>query len=187
MPARARLLSVLLGGAAACALTIPSAAVAGACADANLNPSEENRARLAKATLCLVNKERTKRGRVRLKANSTLARVASTYARQMVAGGFFDHVSPAGTTLVERVRRTSYLRDVSSWSIGENLAWGTGRLGTPAETVRAWMESPGHRRNILEPRFREIGIGVKIGVPVRVNGASGGATYTHVFGRRVKR
>lgn len=149
-------------------------------------PSADNVPRLARATQCLVNKERTRRGRVALRSNSTLSRVAGRYAGQMVADRFFDHVSPAGTTLVQRVRRTSYLSNVGNWSLGENLAWGTGHLGTPAETVRAWMRSPGHRRNILEPRFREIGIGVRIGVPV--SGAGGpGATYTHVFGRRAKR
>jgi uncharacterized protein YkwD len=165
----------------------PRAPSRGGCADANLNPSARNRERLAVATLCLLNRERRKRGLRPLKRNRTLDRVAASYSRQMVRGQFFDHVSPRGTTLVQRVRTTSYLQGLRRWSLGENLAWGTGTLGSPAETVRSWMRSPGHRRNILDRRFREIGIGATVGIPTRIRNAPTGATYAHVFGLRVRR
>jgi len=45
------------------------------------------------------------------------------------------------------------------WRVAENLAWGTGARGTAAGIVRAWLASPGHRRNLLRPGFRRIGLG----------------------------
>ena len=65
-------------------------------------------------------------------------------------------------------------------AIGENLAWGTGALATPASIMQAWMNSPGHRENILDPEYREIGIGVVAGNPSTATGA--GATYANAFG-----
>ena len=53
-----------------------------------------------------------------------------------------------------------------SWSVGENLAWGTGVLATPRATVRAWMHSPDHRANLLDRRFADVGIGVAAGAPI---------------------
>ncbi|MTD42739.1 hypothetical protein GKE82_00060 [Conexibacter sp. W3-3-2] len=138
----------------------------GRCADRNLQPTAATIARVERATLCLLNRERTKRGRARLRAQSTLAGVADRYAAQMVRERFFAHVSPAGTTMLARIRRTGYLEgDIARWSVGENLAWGTGRISTPARIVKAWMASPGHRRNILDRSYREIGVGVVLGVP----------------------
>ena len=84
----------------------------------------------------------------------------------MVRGRFFDHTSPGGSTMLARIRATSYLRDVASWSVGENLAWGTGVLATPRATVRAWMHSADHRANLLDRRFADVGIGVAAGAPV---------------------
>ena len=66
--------------------------------------------------------------------------------------------------------------------IGENLAWGSGERSTPRSIVRAWMNSAGHRHNILNGRFREIGIGVVDSSPVST--ANRGATYTTTFGSR---
>jgi uncharacterized protein YkwD len=59
-----------------------------------------------------------------------------------------------------------------------------GDAATPATIVRAWMHSPGHRANILNRRFREIGIGVASGAPVRDGAAKSGATYATEFGLR---
>jgi uncharacterized protein YkwD len=102
----------------------------------------------------------------------------------MVRDNFFDHVAPGGSTMLGRVRASSYLRGTRSWALGENLAWGTGELATPARTVDAWMRSEGHRRNILDRSFREIGIGVSVGAPVDVSAALPAATYATEFGSR---
>jgi uncharacterized protein YkwD len=157
----------------------------GACKDADLVPAATNLSRIRTATLCLLNKERTKRGRRKLRSQGTLAGVARRYAGQMVREGFFDHVSPGGSTMLARIKATAYLRgDLARWSVGENLAWATSRLATPKRTVRAWMDSPGHRRNILDRSYAEIGIGVVTGIPT---GDAAGATYVTEFGLRVRR
>ena len=113
-----------------------------------------------------MNAERTARGLGPLQAEPRLGRVAAGYARQMVRGRFFDHTSPGGSTMLARIKATSYLRNVGSWSVGENLAWGTGVLATPRATVRAWMQSPDHRANLLDRHFADVGIGVAAGAPI---------------------
>ena len=102
----------------------------------------------------------------------------------MVDSRFFDHTSPGGTTMLDRIRRTGYTSGARGWSLGENIAWGSGRLATAAQIQRAWMKSPGHRANILQRSFRQIGIGIETGLPVRLSASQSGATYTTDFGYR---
>jgi len=168
------------------ALALPASASAATCANADLMPDASNFAGVKKATLCLLNEERSARGLSRLTPNGQLGKAAQRYSASMVRQRFFDHVSPSGSTLDSRVRRgTSYLRgSVCSWSLGENIAWGAGDRATPRKIVRFWMNSSGHRRNILDRRFRHIGIGVATGAPDDVQGQPA-ATYTTDFGSRV--
>ena len=154
------------------------------CDDATAMPGQATDDDVRDATLCLMNAERTARGLGKLRAEDTLERVAGRYARQMVRDQFFDHTSPGGSTMVSRIKATSYLRGVTSWSVGENLAWGSGPLATPKATVQAWMHSAGHRANLLDRDFTEVGIGVADGAPVALDGGGGGATYVTDFGRR---
>ena len=167
------------------ALAVPTtAAAAASCAGAHAAPSTHNAAAVRHATLCLLNRQRARHGLPRLRQQRALTRAASAYARLMVRQGFFDHVSPAGSTMTQRIKRTNYLRGVRGWSIGENLAWGAGSAGTPAKIVGAWMRSPGHRRNILDGSFREIGIGVAAGAPRGAGASVAGGTYATEFGVR---
>jgi uncharacterized protein YkwD len=166
---------------AATLLVVPaSSSAASGCAGASLAPSAEHAAEVHHATLCLLNQQRTSRGLPRLREQGSLTGVAKTYARLMVRQRFFDHTSPGGSTMAERIKRTSYLDDTHGWALGENLAWGSGSSATPAQIVRAWMRSAGHRRNILDAGFREIGIGIALGSPT----GGAGATYVNEFGRR---
>jgi uncharacterized protein YkwD len=165
-------------------LALPAGASAAACKGANSRPTARNLPAIRTATVCLLNKQRASHGLPRLRQQRVLAKVAKRYSRLMVRQGFFSHVSPSGSTMVGRVRRTRYLRGVRSWSLGENLAWGAGRSASPAQIVRAWMRSPGHRANILDGTFREIGIGIVRGAPRRVGAARAAATYTTEFGAR---
>lgn len=81
----------------------------------------------------------------------------------MVRGRFFDHSRPGGVDLVERLLASRYLsRRERRWVVGENLAYGKRARATPLSLVRAWMTSPSHRMNILEPRFRELGLGLAL-------------------------
>ena len=133
-----------------------------------------------RATLCLVNKRRAAHDLRRLRGDKDLREAAQRYARDMVAGGFFGHVSPGGGDLVDRLRASGFISPEEAWFVGENIAWGAGRRGTPRAIVRSWMNSPSHRANILQRRFRHVGIGVAAGAPRPVSGAA--ATYATDFG-----
>ncbi len=73
------------------------------------------------------------------------------------------------------------MRHRRSWLVGENLAWGETSRSSPRSIVRAWMHSHGHRANVLNPRFRELGAGVADGAPFGDN-IEPAATYDHEFG-----
>ena len=64
----------------------------------------------------------------------------------MVRKRYFSHTSRSGNDMGDRIRSQGYLSGARSWMIGENLAWGSGERSTPRSIVRAWMNSPGHRR-----------------------------------------
>lgn len=183
---RASLCGLLLALLAVVAMpSTPASAAGKRCAGASDVPSRSSLVKTRHATMCLINRERTKRGLRKLRTNRTLDRSARRYAREMVRRSFFDHVTPSGETFTERIRRqTRYLAGTLRWEIGENLAWGTGARATPAQILRSWMRSRGHRRNILDRSFREMGLGIALGTPVAASAASGAATYANQFGRR---
>lgn len=161
-------IAAALAVSALLAVPVPGASAAQSCAG-------DDR---AEAIRCLINRERAERELPSLRADARLADAASDHSRDMVRRRFFDHVSPGGSTPGRRVARAGY-----DWSsLGETIAWGTGSKGTAAGTVARWMDSPPHRRILLEPRLRDIGIGVAQGAPMR--GASGGTTVTADLGRR---
>ena len=164
--------------------TPPRAAASQGCANTDLKPTRANLEVVRQAVLCLHNRERASRGLPKLKENPRLRRAAERHSSNMVTASFFDHTSPSGSTMVDRIRRTGYTSRARAWSLGENIAWGSGTLATAAQIHRSWMNSPGHRANILQRSFREIGIGVETGLPVRISAAQSGATYTTDFGVR---
>ena len=177
------MLRKIMGAAAtavALAVTATPADAQAACANADKHPSQATVTQLRAATVCLVNVERRKHGRAKLRANSGLALAGQRHARDMVRKRYFAHNSRAGRDFKERIVRTGYTRG-SAAILGENLAWGSHNLATPRAIVRSWMNSPGHRANILQPKFRHIGIGIVRSAPSRVNNA---ATYAAEFGRR---
>jgi uncharacterized protein YkwD len=169
-------------GLAVLALAAPAGASAATCSRADLAPSASGLAAARATTLCLVNDERTSHGLRPLSSNPRLVKAAREHSRDMVARHYFDHVAPGGSDLVTRLRHVHYISRRISWAIGENIAWGTGSDATPQAIVEAWMESPGHRANILSTEFREAGIGVEPGLPETLH--EPGATYTLDFGRR---
>jgi uncharacterized protein YkwD len=178
-----RLVAGAVAFAAALFVAAPSAAFA-ACDGADDVPSAASLDVARSTTLCLLNQERTSRGLRKLRSNGRLRDAAQGYSRQMVSRNFFDHVSPTGSTLVSRIKATNYLASANGWSLGENIAWGGGSRATPRETVDAWMNSAGHKRNILTGSFDEIGIGVVVGAPADLPEDMPSATYTTDFGTR---
>lgn len=129
-------------------------------------------------TLQLLNAARATQGAPALRPDPRLARSARAHSRDMVARHYFDHVSPRGAGLRERVARTGWTRGRNGWRLAENLGWGSGSLATPSAIVAAWLDSPDHRRILLDRRLRVDGIGIAPGTP---QGAPG-ATYTADFG-----
>ncbi|MFJ1966306.1 CAP domain-containing protein [Streptomyces massasporeus] len=120
----------------------------------------------AAQVLSLVNEERAKVGCSPVAANSALQSLAQNYSEDMAARGFFDHTDPDGSTPWDRAEKAG----ISNLG-GENIARGQ---ADAAAVMDAWMNSPGHRANILNCDFKTLGVGVELG--------SGGPWWTQNFG-----
>jgi uncharacterized protein YkwD len=106
--------------------------------------------------LTRVNAHRKKAKLKALRLNTVLDKAAQRHAEDMLARGYFAHESPSGTTVRERSKKAGY-----NWgAIGENIAFGQTSVD---EVVETWMDSPGHRKNILSPNFTEMGVGLALG------------------------
>lgn len=117
--------------------------------------------------LTLVNKERASAGCSPLTSNAKLTEAADDYSDVMARSGVMSHTGPDGSTMAGRVDAAGY-----AWStLGENIARGQ---SDAAAVMDAWMNSPGHRANILNCSFKEIGVGVHFG--------DGGPWWTQNFG-----
>ncbi|HSI80441.1 MAG TPA: CAP domain-containing protein [Solirubrobacterales bacterium] len=149
------------------------------CKGARANPGNVKPGVVQRATMCLINKRRAKRGLPALTRRKSLRRAAKRHSVRMRDRQCFSHT--CGGDLLKRVSRTSYLPCGCSWGAGETLGWGAGSRGQARRMVRAWMSSSGHRAVILDRRFRHFGVGVVWGSPYR-SGDSSHATYTAIFG-----
>jgi uncharacterized protein YkwD len=181
-----RLLLALALTVAACLAMAPGAyAQKGrhSCRHADARPGQVSRRTIARTTLCLLNRQRRLHHLKGLRMSKRLGHAARGHSVEMARVHYFSHNSRSGASFVDRIKRAGYLRGAHSWSVGENIAWGTGTLSSPRLIVRAWMHSPGHRANILTPRFHHIGIGISFGAPVQIS-ARTKATYTTDFGMR---
>jgi uncharacterized protein YkwD len=174
-------LIALAGAAAALWPRDPEPRAADPCGLTDRTPLEAGTQATGQATLCLINRERTTRGLQALAENSLLSSASLAHSKDMVARKFFEHDTPEGRSVGDRLRAIGYGRGQVR-SAGENLAWGARDDATPAAIVRIWMESPGHRADILRPAFTEIGIGIVLGAPVPGKPERDAATYTTDFG-----
>ena len=168
-----------LAALAALALCAPATARAADCSGSDLVPAADNVAVVGQATLCLLNQQRAAHGLGPLAENATLTTASAGYSQRMVAQGFFDHESPDGGTLVDRLTGAGYLGEAEAWVVGENIGWGQGTLATARSMVTAWMGSAGHRENLLSRDYAEVGLGLALGTP---SDHTWGATYTTDFG-----
>jgi len=169
------------------ALAAPAGAQASAqdapCPGADLTPVAGNLTQVSQATLCLLNNERVSHGMEPLTLAPGLTQPSAAYSARMVSENFFAHVAPDGATLTERLEANGYIDPDGDWIVGENIAWGQGSISTARAIMVAWMNSPEHRDNILEPDYDEVGIGIVPGTP---GDTSWGATYTTDFGAVVR-
>jgi uncharacterized protein YkwD len=118
------------------------------------------------AVLWIVNEVRKKAGLSRLVSDERLRAAARSHSRDMARRRFCAHVNPDGVTPEQRMRAAGFPNPG-----GENVACGQEK---PHAVMTAWMASPGHRANILNPEFATIGVGVEFG--------RGGPFWTQNFG-----
>lgn len=126
------------------------------------------RAGVAHQIVALVNTERTRAGCAAVSTNAALQRAAQEHSDDMATRGYFSHTSPDGSTFADRIRAAGY----RGGAIGENIAAGQ---RSAQEVMRGWMASPGHRANILNCAYRDIGVGYATGGPY-------GTYWTQTFG-----
>lgn len=107
----------------------------------------------ASEVIRLVNVERSKNGLAPLKANAELSKVATVKAQDMIDKNYFSHTSPTYGSPFDMMKKFG----INYTAAGENIAYGQ---KTPDEVMNGWMNSSGHRANILNSNFTEIGVGV---------------------------
>jgi uncharacterized protein YkwD len=168
---------------AATAATL-SRVLATPCQNTQLMPDGSNQALVRAAVLCLVNRERAQNGDLPLREDPRLDASAEAHVRDMLQNDYFEHISPGGSTPVDRDRESGYIPPSGpvGYVIGENLAWGTLSLATPQAIVAAWIASPGHLANIVESQYRDTGIAIAPQVPSALADGVTGATYAQEFG-----
>lgn len=132
-------------------------------------------AKQARAMRCLVNFARRGRGLPAYAASGVLNRAATHKSADILRCGEFSHEA-CGRDFTYWMEQLGY----PACGAGENIAWGSGRLGSARSIFRSWMRSQGHRENILGP-FEEIGIGLRNG---SLEGFSGAHVWTQNFGSR---
>ena len=148
------------------------------CAGSWLRPEAANQPQVRAATLCLINAQRMRHGRLPLGQNRMLQRAAELHSLDMAKRKFFEHRDPDGVQPDARIVHQGYPPIL----VGENLAWGELDKSAPARVVRLWMLSPGHSANMPETGYREIGIGLAFDAPEPQDPLRQAAVYTTTFG-----
>ena len=105
--------------------------------------------------LTAINSARAAAGVPPLRATGSLSSAAAWQSQVLAGAGYLDHTSPDGSTLLDRLTRARW----HGTTAGEDLAVAP----SPADAVAMWMQSPGHRANLLSPSFRTVGLGLARG------------------------
>ena len=127
---------------------------------------------------CLVQWLRASHGLSGLRELAQLDRSSSMRAAAIRRCRDFSH-TPCGQPFVQPFVRVGYLGQ--SGTVGENLAWGSSRRGSPRATLAAWLHSPDHRANLLRPGWRDCGLALARG---RIFGGPAVSLWVLQFGRR---
>jgi uncharacterized protein YkwD len=150
------------------------------CANANAQPGSVSEAALATSVTCLINAQRASAGLVQLRPSAKLENSMRRHINDMLGNRFISHRGTDGSLPADRAREFGYIGRYKSFVVGESLAWGAAAAGTPAQVVGAWVNSPTHRRVLLDRRVRQIGSIVLTGSPVGAPGTAvdpASATY----------
>ena len=158
------------GAAGLQGLVAPGAACPGQTADRATIPEQE------RAMLCLTNYARRASGLAGFRPSDELAASSGRKSGDIVRCDQFSH-SACQRDFTFWIKRVGFIEQ-SCWRAGENIAWGTGSLGTVRSIFLAWMRSEGHRENILGS-FRQVGIGLRVG---SLEGHRGAHVWTQHFG-----
>ena len=136
-----------------------SGAIAGTAHASDATPATTERLQaLDGQILTRLNATRAAHGLRPLVVSDALENAAVAHSRELIQAGVFQHDSPDGTSFVQRLKHFYSPSGYSSWTAGENLLYNTADID--AETaIRAWLDSPPHRENMLNPDWREVGIG----------------------------
>jgi uncharacterized protein YkwD len=102
-----------------------------------------------------INAFRTQHGLATLRLNTQLTTAARAHSRQMAQKGYFAHESADGSAFWKRMH--SFYASAHSWSVGENLLWSSPGIDG-ARALKLWLASPEHRKNLVDPSWREIGV-----------------------------
>ncbi len=170
---------VALVGAAERPATANAASASAGCPDAGLPAADSTTQALKTAVRCRINEERTSRGIAKVSIDSRLGKASQRHVKTMVKTRCLAHRCPGEDDLETRIRRAGYLDGAQSWRYAEDTGCG---LSADA-MVASWMATQFHRINLLEPRYKDLGIGVS---RHRVKGRckKGYATFAVVFGSR---
>jgi uncharacterized protein YkwD len=141
--------TLCLGLLAALAVAAPAGA-AGPTEIESLDPLND-------AIVARINVIRAAHGLAPMRASVRLERSAQRHSRAMGTFGFFAHESRDGTTFWQRIKRDYPKGGYDVWSVGENIEFSSDELDAAA-AVSMWMASPPHRKALLEPTWREIGV-----------------------------
>jgi uncharacterized protein YkwD len=167
--------SLGLAGGAAAAKGAP-------CGHSTTAPAKLTLHQMRSSELCLINRARVHYGLHPLAFNTSLRDSAAAHSDSMVSHHYFAHEGPGGS-VDNRITRTGYLHHTQAFVIGENIGGGHGQhWASPMAVFKEWMHSPPHRANILDPSYRDAGVGVARGFPMGTD--HGSATYTVDFGAR---
>ena len=165
-----------------CALALGSAAAPAAAVVAR---GGETRA-LESSLLAEINSVRKAYGLRPLRIVRSLSAAAHQHTLEMVTRGYFSHSSANGTSFAKRVAGYYTPSGYRSWAVGENLVWGAPDLGA-AQALKLWLNSAPHRQNLLDPRWRDLGLSAVHSTSARgVYGNSPATIVTADFGARSK-
>jgi len=152
---------MILGNAASRSIVLLAAVLAGAVATASATGSPRASAAalspLESGVLVDINAFRAQHGLARLRLNTRLTAAARAHSSQMAEDGYFAHESADGSPFWKRVQSFYRSSPWRFWSVGENLLWSSPSID-PRRALTLWLASPEHRKNLMNPRWREIGV-----------------------------